>query len=155
MLTVVLPGLKKWPILTTLIPPELLQGMHSVSEKILNQLPPFYAGVVHSYVYTNNLYYEAFDSSNLPQNLWCGKVYPYVDHNWVNAEFFTVSDLPLDGDKIDVIAVTTRLYAVGCTHSPYLLCCAFQANFVHLLHCDVPSTFVLNDLLLLPMKRIL
>ena len=29
-----------WPILTALIPPELLQGLRSVSEKILNLLPP-------------------------------------------------------------------------------------------------------------------
>ena len=97
------------PILTALIPPELLQGLHLVSEKILNQLPPFYAGMVRSYAYTNNLFYEAFDSSQLPQKLWCGKVYSYVDWDWVKAGFFTVSDLPLIGDKIDVIAVTTRL----------------------------------------------
>ena len=144
-----------WPILTVLIPPELLQGLCSVSEKILNQLPPFYAGVVCSYVYTNNLFYEAFNSSQLPQNLWCGKVYPYVDWDWVNAGFFTVSDLPLVGDKIDVIAVTTRLHNVGYAHLPYLLCCAFQANFAHLLYNDVQGTFVPNELLLLPMKWIL
>ena len=135
-----------------LIPPELLQGLHSVSEKILNLLPPFYAGVVQSYAYTNNLFYEAFDSSQLPQNLWCGKVYSYVDWDWVNAGFFTVSDLPLVGDKIDVIAVTTRLQNVGCVHLPYLLCCTFQTNFAQLLHNFIHGTFVPNELLLLPMK---
>ncbi len=70
----------------------------------------------------------------------------------MNASFFTVSDLPLIGDKIDVIAVTTRLHNVGCIHLPYLLCCAFQTNFAHLLHNDVQGTFVLNELLLLLMK---
>ncbi len=66
--------------------------------------------------------------------------------------FFTVSDLLLVGDKIDVIAVTTRLQNVGCVHLPYLLCCAFQTNFAQLLHNGIHGTFVPNELLLLPMK---
>ncbi len=73
----------------------------------------------------------------------------------MNVGFFTVSNLPLIGDKIDVIVVTMKLQSIGCTHSPYLLCCAFQTNFAQFLHLDVPSTFVPNELLLLPLKRIL
>ncbi len=111
--------------------------------------------MVHSYAYASNLFYEAFNLSQLPQNLWCGKVYSYVDWDWVNVGFFTISDLPQIGDKIDVIAVTTKLQSVGCTHSPYLLCCAFQTNFTQFLYFNVPGTFVPNELLLLPLKKIL
>ena len=73
----------------------------------------------------------------------------------MKAGFFTVSNLLLVGDKIDVIAVTTRLRNVSCVCLPYLLCCAFQTNFAQLLHNGIHRTFVPNELLLLPMKQLL
>ncbi len=55
-----------WSDLTTLILHPLLQGLWSVSEGILKQLPPFYASVVQSYAHDNNLYYNSIDAHNLP-----------------------------------------------------------------------------------------
>ncbi len=71
-----------WSDLTALIPHQLLQGLWSVSESILKQLPPFYAGVVQSYAHVNNLYnlyYNSIDTHTLPQNLWCGKLFSHID----------------------------------------------------------------------------
>ena len=119
-----------WPILTVIIPYQLLQGLHSVTDALLSKLPPFYAQVVCSYAHTNNLYYKAFDSNTLPQNLWCGVAFSHIDNDWISAGFYTVVDLPIQVGKIDVIAVTQRLHEVGCHRSPYLYCCAFQSCFV-------------------------
>ena len=39
-----------WPVLTEIIPVNLLTGLCRVSERILSQLPLFYAQIVCSYI---------------------------------------------------------------------------------------------------------
>ncbi len=141
--------------MTEIIPYQLLQGLHTISDSILQKFPLFYANVLCSYAYTNNLYYQDIDDSSLPQNLWCGKAFAYIDYEWITAGFFTVADLPVLDGKIDVIAVTCKLQSIGCNRSPYLICCAFQAQFARYFTTSVEGTFVPNGLLPLAMKCIL
>ena len=119
------------------------------------QLPPFYAHVVRSYAYVNNIYYESVNGCSLPHNLWCGKLYSHVDKDWVATGLYTIANLPIIQGKIDVMAIMMKLHSVGCWRSPYLLCCTFQANFANFFIENVSSTFVPNDLLPLVMKYIL
>ncbi len=144
-----------WPDLTALIPYQLLQGLWSVSKQILSQLPPFYAGVICSYAYVNDLYYKNYDTSELLHNLWCGVLFLYIDPDWVKADLFTVANLPLANGKIDVMAIKQSLLLVGCSCSLYLKCCAFQKGFGSLLGLEVNGTFLPNQHLPLMMKQLL
>ncbi len=141
--------------MTAIIPYQLLQGLHSVTDALLSKLPPFYAQVVCSYAHTNNLYYKAFDSNTLPQNLWCGAIFSHIDNDWISAGFYTVVDLPIQAGKIDVIAVTQQLHEFGYNRSPYLYCCAFQSCFAQFFAQPIEGTFIPNDLLPVSMKQIL
>ncbi len=133
----------------------LLQGLHSISDKILEKVLPFYAQILSSYTYVNNLYYESMDTSDLPHNLWFGAACPTINYLWVHAGLCTVADLPIVNSKIDVIAVKHRLEAVGCFRSPYLQCYSFQKFFAQLFQTNVQGTFVPNQALPLVMKRLL
>ncbi len=144
-----------WPTLTEIIPHQLLQGLHTISDSIFQKFPPFYTNVLCSYAHTNNLYYQTIDDSSLPQNLWYGKALAYIDYDWMTAGFFMVADLPVVNGKIGIIAVTCKLQSIRCTRSPYLLYCAFQAQFAQYFTTSVEGTFIPNDLLPLAMKCVL
>ncbi len=64
-----------WPDLSVLIPEQLWTGLCLISAVHLVGLDPFYSQMVCSFAMVNDLMYEHFDSSELPQNLWTGKVF--------------------------------------------------------------------------------
>ncbi len=110
-----------WPRLAGIIPSSLWTGMHSVSESLAAQIPQFYATIVCSYSYVNNLFYEnALNPVELPHNLWSNSVFSDVNALWCQVGFCTVPDLLVDDGKINVPAVTQALRQVGCFQSPYL-----------------------------------
>ncbi len=138
-----------WPILTEIIPVPLLQGLCSISDKILDKLQPFYATIICSYAYVNDLYYKSDPKIELPHNLWCGSLFPYIDQDWVAAGFYTVADLPVKGGRIDVIAVKQHMESVDYRQSPYFKCCALQSEYASCFSDLVVGTFVPNTELLL------
>ncbi len=69
--------------------------------------------------------------------------------------FFTINDLPIQDRKIDVGEVKQCLAQVGGHSSPYLSCCAFQANFAHFFETSVPFTSLVTPQLLTKAKHLL
>ena len=67
-----------WPEMSAVIPEQLWTGLCSVAEGLIAHLDPFYAHMLRSFAMTNNLMYENFDTSDLPQNLWGGTLFSCV-----------------------------------------------------------------------------
>ncbi len=112
-------------------------------------------------VWVKIMYHEVY--SNVRHNNWLmmdihlmqGVRVSYIDWDWILAGLFTLSDLPLIEGQVDVIAVKKYLQAVGCTHSPYLKCCAFQKQLSLQQFVGVPGTFIPNPHLPIVMKKLL
>ncbi len=116
-------------------------------------IQPFYAGVIWSFALVNDLYYQEYDASSLPQNLWCGLVYSGINKHWCTAGYFTIGDLPFDEGRIDVNQVRSVLISIGFNQSPYLYCCAFQQSLKQ--YEGVSGTYAPNEDLVLKMKLLL
>ena len=101
-------------------------GLRLISQTLLSCLPPFYAGMLSSFAYVNNLFYQSIDTSCLPQNLWLGCVNNFIDYKWCAASYLTAGDLPTVDSKLDLIQIIDKLMSFGSMVSPYLRCCAFQ-----------------------------
>ncbi len=70
----------------------------------------FYSGIIHSYAFANNLYYEKHDGKGLPINIWYHPESPKINKTMANAGFNTLYDLPLtDGNKIDFRKVQNKI----------------------------------------------
>ncbi len=67
-----------WPEISAVIPEQLWTGLCLVPEGLITYLDPFYAYMLRSFAMTNNLMYEEFDTSELPQNLWGGALFSCV-----------------------------------------------------------------------------
>ena len=98
----------------------------------MSQLPPFYAHVIRSYAYVNNIYYESVDRCSLPHNLWCGKLYSHVDKDWVAAGLYTIADLPIVQGKINVKAVGDLLIYFVVPFKPILQLFSLRMSPVYL-----------------------
>ena len=122
-------------------------GLCLIPSQILQCLPPFYAHILLSYVMVNNLFYQEFDSSDLPQKLWCGKVRGLCKV-WADSGLFTTADLPLDEyGCLHVKHTIELLQRTGAKYAPYIQCCAIQQE-LGLVFNRIPGTFVFNDQLL-------
>ncbi len=117
------------------------------------KIHPFYSRIIWSFALVNNLYYQEYDISLLPQNLWCGLVYSGINMHWCKAGFFTIGDLPFEEGRIDVNQVRSALTSIGFNQSPYLYCCAFQQALK--LYYGVPGTYAPHEDLVLKMKMLL
>ena len=137
-----------WPQISEVIPEQLWTGLWSMTEKNLAALDPFYVAIIQLYALTNNLMYENFDTTGLPQNLWGGALFSQMPQNWLRAGFYTAFDLPVLSRRIDVNEVKSRLAPFGDHPDMFLKCCTFQRYFSGCLDSTVPGTFILcNDLL--------
>ena len=109
-----------WPKITAIIPPKLFGGLHQVLEADLYKLPPFYAGMLHSYSKVNDLYYKENKKDFLPQNLWATNGSPSIHPVWKRYDLLLLSDLLVNEGKIDLTRITTIL---GNVPDTYLVCC--------------------------------
>ena len=104
---------------------------------------------------TNNLMYENFDTSELPQNLWGRALFLLCTPNLGKCWFFTTFNLPVLSGMIDVNEVNSRLAPYGLPADSFLKCCTFQTFFTGLLNSVIPGTFVLCEELVSRSKLLL
>ncbi len=95
-----------WPVISDKVPSLLIQGLHFIPETMLSSLEPFYAGMIHSYIMVNNLFYENKRNKqnkdlHLPINLWGHPHSKKINYDFTNIGYFTVADLPWCAQKID------------------------------------------------------
>ena len=126
-----------------------------MAEKTLATLDPFYVAIIWSYALTNNLLYENFDTTQLPQNLWGGALFSQMPQNWLRAGLYTTFDLPVLSGRIDVNEVKSRLALFGDQPDTLLKCCAFQRYFIGCFDSTVPGTFIPCDDLVTRSKSLL
>ncbi len=81
----------------------LFQGLRAVTETDLVGLDNFYASMLHSYNFVNNLFYEwnKNKSSSLPVNLWGHPKSRHIHLPLALSGICTIGDLPLIHGKID------------------------------------------------------
>ncbi len=144
-----------WSNISPIILEDLWAGICSISENVLQKLPPFYANIFWSFAYVNNLFYEQMDTSQLQQNLWFGCVYNSIDWDYYQAGYFMIGQLPNIDGMIDLSELTPQLKKTCCSGSPYLKVCAFQQTLGHFLVNGILGTFVFHDQLLLCCKCLL
>ena len=82
-----------WPEIVTIYPPELYGGMRQVLESDLCVLPNFYAGVILSYCWVNDLFYKNNKNLSLSHNVWATWKAPEVNKRWVSVGLCTLNDL--------------------------------------------------------------
>ena len=111
--------------------------------------------MICSFAMVNDLMYEHFDNSELPQNLWVGKIFVKIPITWTRAGMFTTFDLPVLSGRIDVNEVKLRLSPFGNTSDVFLKCCAFQSSFQQHFQSCVPGTFVPCNLVVMHSKTLL
>ena len=112
-----------WPKLSALYPPELFGGMRDVCESDLHTLPPFYAGMVRSFCWVNNLFYEKNPNLYLSHNLWATVGAPAVYLGWKRSNLLTLMDVPKINGKVDLQGITSKL---GPASDSYLIACRIQ-----------------------------
>ncbi len=120
-------------------------------EADLYKLPPFYAGMLHSYSKVNDLYYKENKKDFLPQNLWATNGSPSIHPVWKRHDLLLLSNLPVNEGKTDLTRITTILSNVPDT---YLMCCRIQktlGNFINHTPGENPP-FLVNPQLLLQAK---
>ncbi len=59
-----------WDQVEQVIPLTLLAGVRAVNENLLKSLPPFYACMICSFAFVNNLFYKVNPEAELPHNIW-------------------------------------------------------------------------------------
>ncbi len=67
-----------WGHVEGLIPFVLVSGIHTIREDLLLGISSFYASVLHSYAFVNNLFYEANGQASLPYNIWFSSIFPFL-----------------------------------------------------------------------------
>ena len=135
----------------------LCWGIRKVCESDLHILTPFYHSIVHSFAYINNLFFKANSSESLPQLIWFGPAFPFLNHEWSNAGLILLNDLPLSsGSQIDVMKIWNMLPSAHGRAKCYLHCCVLQ-KIRALFSLDSGSQTLLlpSPLLLLQAKGIL
>ncbi len=71
-----------WWKITEIILPNLIAGAQAIKDSLLHSSPPFYAAMIHFYVYVNDLFYKANASIPLPYNLWFPLTFPFKAEEW-------------------------------------------------------------------------
>ncbi len=115
-----------WLCFDNLVPLELISGLRCLSESEIQKLPPFYASILRSYIYVNNLFYESSKDKTLQINLWGTTGQAKIKCDWYAAGYFTIVDLPIQVGKLDFGVIADQLRA--SRGDTYLLCCKFQAQ---------------------------
>ena len=141
-----------WWKLETVAPFGLLPGLWTINENLIQKLPPFYASMLHSYAYVNNLFYEEIKVLSLPYNIWFSPIFPFADSWWCLAGVNMVTNIPLKDGKVDVQWIMS---VVGNHPDTYLHCCTLQGTLIKFISVATPSTVLPNPLLLIQMKLIL
>ncbi len=101
-----------WLTMCQRIPAGLFQGLCQLPESALCGLDNFYALMVHSYAYVNDLFYKKSDELQLPINIFCHPDSPKINFNMSHAGFNTLYDLPLTSEnKIDFWLVQNKIWS--------------------------------------------
>ena len=141
-----------WEHVEGLIPFILVSGVCAIREDLLTRIPSFYASVLHSYAFVNNLFYEANGQASLPYNIWFSSIFPFCDKNWYLSGVNTICDLPLAYGKIDFPSVQDK---VGKSPNVWLQCCTLQGTLMKYSSVAVPGQHMPSPLLKLQMKALL
>ncbi len=141
-----------WEHVEGLIPFVSMSGVRAIREDLLTEIPFFYASILHSYAFVNNLFYEANGQASLPYNIWFSSVFPFCDKNWCLAGVNTICDLPLTNGKIDFPAIWDK---VGKSPNVWLRCCTLQGMLMKYFLVAVPGQHMPSPLLKLQIKALL
>ncbi len=114
-----------WDKVTSCIPAFLLPGLTAVTERDIQELPPFYRSTICSFAYVNSLFYEKNNKLPLQQNLFGTTFAPIIQHRWVKSGLLTLSDLPIQDGKINFGAVSN---IAGSSVDLYVFYCMLQKN---------------------------
>ena len=143
-----------WPKILAIIPWDLISRVCSIRECDLAGLMPFYAAMLHSYVFVNNLFYEANPALLLPQNIWFTKLFPFVDRKWYLVSVNSILDIPLDGaGKVDLTALSLLLDQKPC--QVYFCCCQLQKCFAKKFRFALQGGHHMHEAMLLQCKTLL
>ena len=141
-----------WDQVEQVIPLTLLAGVRAVNENLLKSLSPFYACMIHSFAFVNNLFYEANPEAELPHNIWFSNIFPFCDQEWYLAGVNTICDLLLTGAQIDYAGVE---HMVGRTPGLWLHCCTLQGMLMKYYKYCTPGQHLPADELKVQMKNLL
>ena len=100
-------------------------GMIACSEALLQEIPPFYANVMHSFAYVNSLNLE----TDMQWNIWVTKQYPKLNHCMLNLDYVEVVDLPTLAGVLDYKTIQMRAQHTGYEENLFLLCSALQCIY--------------------------
>ncbi len=134
-----------WGPLTDVFPANLFQGLRIVTESSLQGMDPFYASMLRSYAFVNDLYYQKNKNPVLPVNLWGHPKSPHVNKTFATSGYCTVLDLPLLKGKIDFKIIQEAL--PKGTSSVFMMCYRLQSIFSkYFLQSTPGSNQILDDL---------
>ncbi len=143
-----------WLKVTAIIPWDLIGGACSIRECDLAGLTPFYAAMLCSYVFVNNLCYEANPVLLLPQNIWFTKLFPFIDRKWYLVSVNSILDIPLDGaGKVDLTALSSLLDQKPC--QIYFQSCQLQKCFAKKFRFALQGGHQVHEAMLLQHKMLL
>ncbi len=144
-----------WPAITCRIPPELFQGLCYVLESALEGLDPFYSGMLHSYTYVNNLFYNANKKLDLPINLWGHPKSQSINIQMCHQEYFMVADLPVTSGIIDHKVVQNKFLQNKSHYCSFLVCYHLQRCFQFKLGSVVKGSHMVQEELIMQLIALL
>ncbi len=145
-----------WLRITTKMPSMLLQGLRHVLESCLQEMDPFYAQILQSYTYLNNLFYSGNKSLDLPINLWGHPKLKNINYHFCHLDFYTLADLPLtSNNQINHIEIQNKFKENKIHYSSFLVCYHLQNVFSKYLPLLVMGLHLVKEELLAQSKYLL